>query len=205
MEKDVVSAGPVKTETFTRHDHGAPSTQSTTRVHKTGDSALTARGNLASEQPSSAPQTFEFVLVTDAGSRRQVRRHAMRQYMRQRRLDGIARLGSSRVPLPRWSPQTTSVSSDDSSSRVEELDGDCEQNSNVSTGSDNSSAATQRTFQTTEKRNVPRRDVDRTSSDPLAFPGVGGMVDPFSSYPTTVSQGERKLINHCKYSLSPLI
>ncbi|RHZ73443.1 hypothetical protein CDV55_106158 [Aspergillus turcosus] len=45
---------------------------------------------------------FEFVLVTDNESRRQVRRHAMRQYMRQRRLDSIARLETPRLPMGGW-------------------------------------------------------------------------------------------------------
>jgi hypothetical protein len=58
--------------------------------------------DVTSSQPCSASQSFEFVLVNDEGSRRQVRRHAMRQYMRQRRLDGISRLGSSRTATTGW-------------------------------------------------------------------------------------------------------
>jgi hypothetical protein len=189
----------------------APSTRSVSKCHKEGDPALTLCGNPSptrEQPPPSGPQTFEFVLVTDAESRRQVRRHAMRQYMRQRRLDGIARLGSSRVPLPRWSPRTTSVSSDDSSSRVEELDGENEQAAKISDGHDNDIETRQ---QATARQNALRgnaasgRDVNRTSCDPLAYPGAGGVVDPFNSYPVTVSPEERRLINHCKCShFSPI-
>ncbi|KAH1493834.1 hypothetical protein LV164_007565 [Aspergillus fumigatus] len=57
-----------------------------------------------SVQQAQIPQSknFEIVLVTDNESRRQVRRHAMRQYMRQRRLDSIARLETPRLPNGGW-------------------------------------------------------------------------------------------------------
>jgi hypothetical protein len=155
---------------------------------------------------STGSQTFEFVLVTDAESRRQVRRHAMRQYMRQRRLDGIARLGSSRVPLPRWSPRSeTTLSPSDSSSKVEELD---ERQKPLRKATSECNQAIHRSSRTTTQSTTclgirkndaaPFQVVKKVSPDPIVSPGRGGMHDPFSSYPVKVSQEDQKLISHCK-------
>jgi hypothetical protein len=157
----------------------------------------------SSAADSTGSQTFEFVLVTDAESRRQVRRHAMRQYMRQRRLDGIARLGSSRVPLPRWSPRTeATLSPSDSSSKVEELDDSQKPESEVTRECNqviNGSSRT--TTQSTTRLGIQRNEVapvKKVSPDPIVSPGRGGLHDPFSSYPVKVSQEDQKLISHCK-------
>lgn len=139
-----------------------------------------------SSSGSSSSQSFEFVLVNDQGSRRQVRRHAMRQYMRQRRLDGIARLASSRAPVPGWLSSADSpveVMVKDEPEHVEDVH--CEP------WKDHGTAI------------VPIRTRNNLSqsgsSSPVSLvsPGAGGLRDPFNSYPMPISEQDHRLINHC--------
>ncbi|KAH8697276.1 hypothetical protein BGW36DRAFT_427242 [Talaromyces proteolyticus] len=136
----------------------------------------------AQSTSSSSSQSFEFVLVTDEGSRRQVRRHAMRQYMRQRRLDGIARLASSRAPIPGRHHQA----------------GDSSWESMTQEEPENEA------HQRPDNAIVPirtRRHHNLSSSSPgpsniLLSPGAGGIRDPFNSYPIPISDNDHRLINH---------
>lgn len=146
-----------------------------------------------SSSSSSSSQSFEFVLVNDQGSRRQVRRHAMRQYMRQRRLDGIARLASSRAPMPGWltatDPPCESVIQED----AEHVD----ENSK-------SHARAIIPLRTRNYENQYRHDLPNSrDSSPVSLisPGVGGMRDPFNSYPMPISEQDHRLINHCTLAL----
>ncbi|KAL1965124.1 hypothetical protein VTN77DRAFT_6037 [Rasamsonia byssochlamydoides] len=175
-----------------------------TSPHTTGDASQTAHA--ASSQQSSAPQSFEFVLVTDEGSRRQVRRHAMRQYMRQRRLEGIARLGSSRVAISGWAPRETVDAPLDSPLKIEA--------ENADNGHEeeriNTKGRTRRNAPDTRRRNHTVSGVSSghpedvrivrsnkaSALDSLLFPGPGGKRDPFDSYPISISQEDHKLINH---------
>lgn len=133
---------------------------------------------------SSSSQSFEFVLVNDQGSRRQVRRHAMRQYMRQRRLDGIARLASSRAPMPGW------LNAADSS--FESMIQEDSENVDDARGSKECGNAI-----------VPIRTAKNLSNSSslisLISPGAGGRRDPFNSYPMPISEQDHRLINHCTY------
>jgi hypothetical protein len=139
----------------------------------------------APAQPSStSSQSFEFVLVNDQGSRRQVRRHAMRQYMRQRRLDGIARLASSRAPMPGW----LSAADLPYESMIQE---DSEQVDDV----------LNRNPEDYRNAIVPIRthhhNPSNSSPISLVSPGAGGLRDPFNSYPMPISDQDHRLINHC--------
>ncbi|GKZ24579.1 hypothetical protein AbraIFM66951_011445 [Aspergillus brasiliensis] len=91
--------------------------------HHTGDRSAPSRNRPGRPAQQSSSRNFEFVLVTDHESKRQVRRHAMRQYMHQRRLDSIARLGTARIPGGGWTPRSGSDSQvpDSSPSLAEEI------------------------------------------------------------------------------------
>ncbi|EEH21980.2 hypothetical protein PABG_04191 [Paracoccidioides brasiliensis Pb03] len=164
----------------------------------------------APSKPQEGSKSFEFVLVTDTESRRQVRRHAMRQYMRQRRLEGIARLESSRAQVRGWgrsgSPATgTNLSS--SSSRIEELDDDENITDLRSSSSDSSRGSVgpaepdipimrddeNLTNQGDEIISALLHDI--YSSDPKAMPGAG-CFDPFNSYPLKLNRTDQHLIHH---------
>ncbi|KAE8400865.1 hypothetical protein BDV37DRAFT_274122 [Aspergillus pseudonomiae] len=166
------------------------------------------------QSPRTGPQAsqsrnFEFVLVTDNESRRQVRRHAMRQYMHQRRLDSIARLGASRIPVGGWttrSPSDTHVS--DTSSRVEEVQEETYANvkaeSPTKTEDQNNTEHIRRPSRLLipKLHKVKREEetsppiAELATSDPRASPGEGGRRDPFSCYPISVSHVDHELIQH---------
>ncbi|OGM42043.1 hypothetical protein ABOM_009669 [Aspergillus bombycis] len=158
---------------------------------------------------ASQSRNFEFVLVTDNESRRQVRRHAMRQYMHQRRLDSIARLGASRIPVGGWTtrpPSDTHVS--DTSSRVEEVQEETYANvkaeSPTKTEDQNNTEHIRRPSRLLipKLHKVKREEetsppiADLATSDPRASPGEGGRRDPFSCYPILVSHVDHELIQH---------
>ncbi|EGE08119.1 hypothetical protein TEQG_06870 [Trichophyton equinum CBS 127.97] len=153
------------------------------------------------------PRNFEFVLVTDSESRRQVRRHAMRQYVHQRRLDGIARLESTRVQVSGWSTGSNKVQGEarSVSPKVEEVDDD----SNEQKGPCRS-----------RSQHIQRRASQRaaavaaTTGQKLTTNSVGGssaarfpIVDPkaespltafepFNSLPLVLKEADNKLIDH---------
>lgn len=159
------------------------------------------------------PRNFEFVLVTDSESRRQVRRHAMRQYVHQRRLDGIARLESTRVQVSGWSTGSNKVQGEarSVSPKVEEVDDD----SNEQKGPCRS-----------RSQHIQRRASQRaaavaaTTGQKLTTNSVGGssaarfpIVDPkaespltafepFNSLPLVLKEADNKLIDHCKSGAS---
>lgn len=149
---------------------------------------------------ASDSKTFEFVLVTDAESRRQVRRHAMRQYMRQRRQDDIARLEPSRV-----STSSSSKKAEHSlPSKVQEIGDEdagvkrdaCSARDSLVTvgGNDFGSCRTLATLR------------EFSFSDPKATPSSPAIYDPFNSYPIAMKPADHNLIHHCKYiQLSSLL
>ncbi|KAE8144680.1 hypothetical protein BDV25DRAFT_166247 [Aspergillus avenaceus] len=177
------------------------------------DRVASSRNSQTSRASQRAPQSrnFEFVLVTDNESRRQVRRHAMRQYMHQRRLDSIARLGTSRISVGGWTARTSSDSHvSDPSPRVEEL-GD-ETSSKVN-GEDpikkenhidqDIPGQEQRPSRLLiPKLNIVKREeasppnAVNNSLDPRVSPGEGAKRDPFDSYPIAISQVDHELITH---------
>lgn len=157
------------------------------------------------------PKNFEFVLVTDSESRRQVRRHAMRQYMRQRRLEGIARLEASRVPVAGWSASRPDNSAS-TPSRVQEPKEENAGNRDVPNGSGEGGMANARSpvasnanFHVVRRHDAyPLRITNTGTSNPRATPGTGGMRDPFNSYPILINnQADHELINHCKSAPRP--
>lgn len=141
----------------------------------------------AAQPSSSSSQSFEFVLVNDQGSRRQVRRHAMRQYMRQRRLDGIARLASSRAPMPGW----LSASDSTFESMIQE---DSENVDDVRYRNPKDHGNALVPIRTAKQRQTPSNSSSPVS---LVSPGAGGLRDPFNSYPMPISDQDHRLINHC--------
>ena len=169
----------------------------------------TAHRTPKKSKPSSSNHAYEFVLVTDSNSRRQVRRHAMRQYMRQKRADGIARLGPSHIPVPNWSTRA-SDSAQKSSSSVSELcnDPDIEKCAPISssghgqrlsnTGVDAlSSVGTVSNYSKHGSMLIPRSR--QRSLAPVICPSAGSKKDPFNSFPLSLSDNDQMLINHCKY------
>ncbi|OJJ41235.1 hypothetical protein ASPWEDRAFT_34743 [Aspergillus wentii DTO 134E9] len=179
--------------------------------HHAGDSSGSSR-NQSSRAAPQTPQSrnFEFVLVTDNESRRQVRRHAMRQYMRQRRLDSIARLDTSRVPVSGWTTRETIESpASTSPSKVEDVQG----KTPSPAGEDKHPKEDKKLHPTDEGAGsslslVPRSDrakiednscfpvVGLNSPGPRTSPGVGGKRDPFSCYPIAISNADHELIQH---------
>lgn len=190
-----------------------------TRAHGVGhdedaNGRASQTGRAASSQQSTAQQNFEFVLVTDEGSRRQVRRHAMRQYMRQRRLEGIARLGSSRVAIAGWAPRETVDTPLDSPGfkvKAEEADdGHEEERINKKGRTRGNAPDTRRRNHTVSGGSSSGHQEDVPSNRPSALdrlpsPGPGGKRDPFDSYPISISQQDHKLINHCKFYCSQFL
>lgn len=153
----------------------------------------------ASDQTSPQPRNFEFVLVTDNQSRRQVRRHAMRQHMHQRRLDSIARLKTTSTRVGGWvTREATSTSLSCRSQRLEEVQGCTQANSEISALDQGESTTDE------ETGSLPLVPASRPNNstrpfDPLASPGAGGICDPFDSYPIPLRQADHELIQHCKY------
>lgn len=159
--------------------------------------------------PSSSGQNFEFVLVTDAESRRQVRRHAMRQYMRQRRADGIARLGSSRVPVPSWSSRTPDSQQNGSLSPEENHDDSEEEKymalsspgrePTISNASEDPPSSASLVASHSRHGSMLISRSPQQSLAPLVTPGPGPRTDPFNSFPLSLKDDDQKLINHCEY------
>ncbi|KAL4870659.1 hypothetical protein BDV12DRAFT_48066 [Aspergillus spectabilis] len=182
----------------------------------TGTSAPTISKHKTSQQsqPTSRSKSFEFVLVNDNESRRQVRRHAMRQYMHQRRLDSIARLGAARVPAAGWTVrsatdslnlQSTDGPADDAQNEgpIDQEKGslptDKEQHSRGN-GKGKGKGPSRRVLPKTQK--VKCEDTGLAlipklpHTDPQAVPDHGAARDPFSSYPFQITDVDHELIQH---------
>jgi hypothetical protein len=161
-------------------------------------------------------KNFEIVLVTDNESRRQVRRHAMRQYMRQRRLDSIARLETPRLPIGGWvsrqvlseassssiPPSPVEVPVKDTSPEEEKLspvkDGEpCTPECGIGPLMPLASRSSEVKAEEPSSPSFPI--VSYTLSGPLSSPGHGAVEDPFSCYPIPVSHSDHELIQHCKF------
>ncbi|KAL3450877.1 hypothetical protein BJX65DRAFT_305029 [Aspergillus insuetus] len=182
-----------------------------------------ARQRRNASEPSTTNQqsqskSFEFVLVTDTESRRQVRRHAMRQYMHQRRLDSIARLGAPRVPATGW---TSRPGSDGSSLQAPD-----DQTNNAS--NDMPVQQKQKSPPTDEEgppKNKEKASSNRASakpqqvkregsslalvrkpqySNPTATPEKGAMRDPFVLIVVTYPSMMYKFIESPANSLNPM-
>ncbi|KAF9887596.1 hypothetical protein FE257_009809 [Aspergillus nanangensis] len=161
------------------------------------------------QQPSQA-RSFEFVLVTDNESRRQVRRHAMRQYMHQRRLDSIARLGTSRVPVGGWTTRNAPDGpvSDEPRKTQDEHDGLVEpddQGTVVKNEDQPSQPEEKGLAQSGKSKTTDVKSEDGIPSnsfsglvpfDPRACPEPGGIRDPFESYPIQIRSTDHQLIQH---------
>ncbi|KAL4879786.1 hypothetical protein BJY04DRAFT_192953 [Aspergillus karnatakaensis] len=163
-------------------------------------------------QSTSQSKSFEFVLVNDNESRRQVRRHAMRQYMHQRRLDSIARLGTARVPAAGW---TARFATDSSSAHPSDEPVGHAQNG-VSIAQEKGSPPTDEEQHSSGKGKgkVPSRralpkapKVKREDTgfalvskfqhtSPPIVPDRNAARDPFSSYPIPISDVDHELIQH---------
>ncbi|CAK38515.1 transcriptional regulator family: Fungal Specific TF [Aspergillus niger] len=183
--------------------------------HHAEDRSAPSRNRPARPAQQSGSRNFEFVLVTDHESKRQVRRHAMRQYMHQRRLDSIARLGTARIPGGGWTPRSPSDSQvpESSPSLVEEIQDE------PAIKSEKGSPSSEEDHPPPEKpkgparllipklHKVKREEKSPPSSlavqkptpkalDPLITPGEGSVRDPFSCYPIPVSHADHELIQH---------
>ncbi|KAL2816131.1 hypothetical protein BJX63DRAFT_430422 [Aspergillus granulosus] len=190
----------------------SPSVDSSTLGASTAceSSATQHRRNApAAAKPSETNQqsqskNFEFVLVTDTESRRQVRRHAMRQYMHQRRLDSIARLGAPRVPATGWTARSASDASEQTDDAPNDVPVQVKQRS-PSTDEDVSSKD--------KGKGPPGRAIPKTQqikredsslapvrrprhSGPTAVPGKGATRDPFDTYPMAITDVDHELIKH---------
>ena len=184
--------------------------------HHAEDRSAPSRNRPVRPAQQSGSRNFEFVLVTDHESKRQVRRHAMRQYMHQRRLDSIARLGTARIPGGGWTPRSPSDSQvpESSPSLVEEIQDE------PAIKSEKGSPSSEEDHPPPEKpkgparllipklHKVKREEKSPPSSlavqkptpkalDPLITPGEGSVRDPFSCYPIPVSHADHELIQHC--------
>lgn len=171
--------------------------------HSTGlsrDSAPRARGQ------SSHSRDFEFVLVTDDQSRRQVRRHAMREHTRQRRLNSIARLETS-APISGWAFRASSNHLQSPSLTIEDAkDGSLACNDITSRGEAPAVDDGTESLPLVSSNRVKREDdspsptILRWPCDPHTSPALDGVLDPFDSYPIPIEQADRGLIEHCKCS-----
>jgi hypothetical protein len=137
----------------------------------------------------------------------------MRQYMHQRRLDSIARLGPSRAPVGGWTTRSTSISQGAGQSSKEEdvPDESREDDKGVVSvkreDGDTQIAAKENVRphlviskpQPIKSEEVQSPPISETKS-PAAqvYRGDGGSKDPFSSYPITISNADHQLIQHCK-------
>lgn len=196
------------TNTVTRsRGNTRTSSRRTGTVDAASSGTPTTSNGSGAGSPADGPKTFEFVFVTDSESRRQVRRHAMRQYMHRRRLDGIARLESTRVQVSGWT-RNRSTGEEPPSSRVEELDGNdgrfVENGSNLP--SNNPSDAPfdavaynePITVNTENDRKIMESAFDEFgTSDPKVVPSLS-YLDPFNTYPVALNEADHRLIRHCK-------
>ncbi|KAI9376508.1 hypothetical protein BJX61DRAFT_551600 [Aspergillus egyptiacus] len=168
--------------------------------------ARTAQGQ---PQTQSQHKTFEFVLVTDNESRRQVRRHAMRQYMHQRRLDSIARLGAPRVPAAGWAIRPSdSTCLQAPAGTVEDvlIGGPVKREKGSASSVDEPRIKKER--RASEDRVGTRSPMRKHEdaglalvpkfrySDPKSMPENGAVQDPFNSYPVLITDADHKLIHH---------
>ncbi|KAL4778376.1 hypothetical protein BJX76DRAFT_343415 [Aspergillus varians] len=170
-------------------------------------------GQQLQPQSQSQSKSFEFVLVTDNESRRQVRRHAMRQYMQQRRLDSITRLGVTRVPAGGWTNRPTMVSDSSHQQPIEAWIHDAQNGNGVPAEKENISPSAVEDWSTRERNESSRRVVPKsqkvkrepTSLSPApklqyaelqTLPSQGTVRDPFSSYPIPVTGVDHELIQH---------
>lgn len=184
-------------EPMTAETNNKESNSSRANSSKTNNQTSTSSTGSSSESSShgaSDSKTFEFVLVTDAQSRRQVRRHAMRQYMRQRRQDDIARLEPSRVSTGGWSK----AAEHSRPLKVQEIgDGDAAVERDACSSGDSlvkpegNDFGGFRTLTALEKFSF---------SDPMATPSSSAIYDPFNSYPISMKPADHSLIHHCEYS-----
>ncbi|PGH02129.1 hypothetical protein GX51_04833 [Blastomyces parvus] len=169
-----------------------------------------AAARSAPSKPQGGPKSFEFVLVTDTESRKQVRRHAMRQYMRQRRLDGIARLESSRAQVRSWNAGNTSASGtpiSPASSRIEPLD-EGEKAVDIKNSPNDwcrdSVSLTERAIPKREDAEDMTNDTDEymstflqeIHSSHLNVVPSSGRMDPFNCYPLKLARTDQNLIHH---------
>ncbi|PYH97575.1 hypothetical protein BO71DRAFT_447811 [Aspergillus ellipticus CBS 707.79] len=189
---------------------GTPHARPNSNDHA-GDRMDSSRGPSSRPAQQAGSRNFEFVLVTDNESRRQVRRHAMRQYMHQRRLDSIARLGTARVPVGGWTTRSSSDShTTESFPNVEEVQDESPTKSGKgSSSSDEDRSGSEKPLGSSrllipKLHKVKREDTSSLSvdkpkpkaSDPQATPGEGAARDPFSCYPIPVSHADHELIQH---------
>jgi hypothetical protein len=132
----------------------------------------------------------------------------MRQYMRQRRLDGIARLESTRVQVSGWT-KGGSASGVAVASKVEEVhddDNTPEGSSSSSGSSPEGEACSQRDAAAAQGTDAMLKGESQVGfdimqefgySDPQMMPS-SGRLDPFNSYPLVLKEADHDLINHCK-------
>ncbi|KAL2863071.1 uncharacterized protein BJX67DRAFT_390820 [Aspergillus lucknowensis] len=159
----------------------------------------------------SQSKNFEFVLVTDNESRRQVRRHAMRQYMHQRRIDSIARLGAPRVPAAGWAPRPASHASylQAPGERVGDAPNEVSAKQEQSSPSTDEEAHPKEKGKSSSRRVLPKPQkvkrehddaalalVNERYSNPISTPENGAVRDPFSSYPIAITDLDHELIQH---------
>ncbi|KAL2832348.1 hypothetical protein BJY01DRAFT_101126 [Aspergillus pseudoustus] len=200
----------------TKVDGSASGASTTTREPSAAQqrrSASTASKPAETNQQSKS-KSFEFVLVTDTESRRQVRRHAMRQYMHQRRLDSIARLGAPRVPATGWTARPASDAS------ILQAPGEqaSDTPSDVPRQQEERSPSTDETIPPKNTKGkgpsrrvlpkpqpVKREDTNNAlvrkpqpnySGDPKAMPEKGAMRDPFDTYPMAITDVDHELVKH---------
>ncbi|KAL5334437.1 hypothetical protein BJX70DRAFT_402571 [Aspergillus crustosus] len=165
-------------------------------------------------QSTSQSKSFEFVLVNDNESRRQVRRHAMRQYMHQRRLDSIARLGAARVPAAGWTARPAVEALDLHFQTKDEpaydaqivVSGGLGEGSSPTDeeqhtkGKGKSKGSSRRVLPNPQK--IKREDTGlalvpkHPHTDLQAVPNHGAARDPFSSYPFPITDVDHELIQH---------
>lgn len=175
------------------------------------------RDSIAAGNPcSSDSKSFGFVLVTDSESRKQVRRHAMRQYVQQRRMDGIARL-STRAQLGGW-VKGKSPGASEQFWKAEEIP---DANSNQC----GTRAPSGESIDVIDVQGFPAITVDasrpsslfdkdfrlKSSLRPVRWIGKPCTIpipsspgsDPFDSYPLKLNQLDHSLIYHCELFTPP--
>lgn len=154
------------------------------------------------QQRTSQSKDFEFVLGNDNQSRRQVRRHAMRQYTRQRRLDSIARLETSRTPIGGWVIREKPKTFPADRSQVQAVFHE----SSHAGAKDEEQPVVEKDTKLPPSVSASMIKQENTPAfnrlpDPRAVPGAGGIRDPFNSYPVAIGYADHELIQHCKYSI----
>ncbi|EEP80771.1 predicted protein [Uncinocarpus reesii 1704] len=121
----------------------------------------------------------------------------MRQYVHQRRLDGIARLESNKARVRGWTTTTTGSEV----IREEELDSSCDSKASPSSESSVSSVNCGKSDPSLlpsaqgQEIGICKLSRGSPSSDPQAGPS-SGVIDPFDSYPLSLRQPDQNLIPH---------